>query len=136
MPAFQPFSLLTNLASEGNHGWDFKPFGRKDGVFTYVDDAIDQVDLRPTVTISYSAPSKTSKLMKCRIKITKPVSRDDTVNGITKFDHNVTADCTFIAPQHSSEYDRELVVALICQALTSSTNSPVPVVFKEGIPVY
>lgn len=136
MPAFQPFSLLTNISTEGNHAWDFLPFGRKDGVFTYVDTALDQVDLRPTVTLSFTAPSKTSKLMKCRIKITKPVSRDDTVSGLTKFDHNVTADCTFIAPQHSAEFDRETVIALMREALTSTTNSPVPGTFKEGTPVY
>lgn len=136
MPAFQPFSVTTNVGTDVNHVWDFLPFGRKDGVFTYVDTAIDQVDLRPTVTLSFTAPSKTSKLMKCRVKVTKPVARDDAITGLTKFDHNVTADCTLIAPQHSMEFDREVVIALIRQALTSSTNSPVPVAFKEGTPVY
>lgn len=137
MPALAPFSLTTIAESDGmNRVWTFQPFGRKDGLFTFVDPGLQQMDLRPTVTFSYSAPSKTSKLMKCRAKITLPVSVDDAVTGLTRFDYNVTADLTFIAPQQSSEESRELITALMRQLITTTTNSPVVPVFKEAAPLY
>ncbi|DAD52272.1 TPA_asm: coat protein [ssRNA phage SRR6960799_16] len=136
MPALAPFSLTTNVDQDIGHVWDFQPFGRKDGLFTFIDPSNLQMDLRPSVTFSYSAPSKTSKLMKCRAKITLPVAFDDSVTGITRFDHNVTADLTFIAPQQSTEFHRELITAMMRQLITDTTNSPVVRVFKDAAPLY
>lgn len=136
MPALAPFSIVTSVDDDLNHSWSFQPYGRKDGLFTFVEPANLQMDLRPTVTFSYSAPSKTSKLMKCRVKLTLPVSVDDAVTGLTRFDHNVTADLTLIAPQQSSEFNRELIVAMMRQLITDTTNSPVVPVFKDAAPLY
>lgn len=136
MPALAPFSIVTNVDNDLNHTWDFKPYGRKDGLFTFVDTTNLQMDLRPSVTFSYSAPSKTSKLMKCRVKLTLPVAVDDANTGLTRFDHNVTADLTLIAPQQSSEFHRELIVAMMRQMITGTTNSPVIPVFKDAAPLY
>lgn len=137
MPALAPFSLTTVDPADGmNRVWSFQPFGRKDSLFTFVDPDLPQMDLRPTVTFSYSAPSKTSKLMKCRAKITLPVKLEDAVTGLPKFDYAVTADLTFIAPQQSSEESRQMITALMQQLITATTNSPVVPVFKDAAPLY
>lgn len=113
MPQFKEITFTTMLP-DVNTGWAFKPFGRKDAVFTYADPyRANSPDLRTVITVSTAQPSKTSKLMKVRVKVTMPVAKDDAVTGATLFDYNVTADFSFMAPANSSADARELALEIL-----------------------
>lgn len=133
MPAFSPFSVMTDKP-DVNTGWTFKPYLRKDGVFTYMDrDRYDQLELSPTLTLSTTGPTKTSKLMKVRAKVSLPVTADDVSTGGFKLAHTLTADITFIIPPMSTAASRETLLDIMEKLLNAA---PLTTILGNGEPLY
>lgn len=133
MPAFSPFSITTDKP-DVNTGWTFKPYLRKDGVFTYMDrDRYDQLELSPTLTLSTTGPTKTSKLMKVRAKVSLPVSAEDVSTGDFKLAHTLTADITFIIPPMSTSASRETLLDIMEKLLNAA---PLTTILGNGEPLY
>lgn len=133
MPAFSPFSVTTDKP-DVNTGWTFKPYLRKDGVFTYMDrDRYDQLELSPTLTLSTTGPTKTSKLMKVRAKVSLPVAADDVSTGGFKLAHTLTADITFIIPPMSTAVSRETLLDVMEKLLNAA---PLTTILGNGEPLY
>jgi hypothetical protein len=74
----------------------------KGDVAFYTDITEPNIELRKTLSMSVTPPSKTSKLYKVRCKIVAPVA--DAVTGLLS--HSNTADFTFLLPKQSLTTER------------------------------
>lgn len=121
MSAFLPFELADPVDGKT---WNFVPFARKDGVFTYVATHESPMpELRPSVTISTTMPSKTSKLMKVRAKLSFPCGKQLVADGPDVYSHTVSADVTFLLPQISNVDQRSILLGMMKALLASSAPS-------------
>lgn len=83
----------------------------------------------PTITASLTAPSKTSRLYKARLKVVFPVLEtisNSTMSGIapapTKA-YDLTADMTFLMPERSTLQDRKDILALAKNLLANAVTT-------------
>lgn len=101
MPAQGPITLTKGLV--------FNPLGKTGNIASYSDDNAVSVAVEPTLTISSTRPSKTSKLFKARYKLTFPISSVDPVTNVaTGYKiRESSADVTFIFHETATESERQ-----------------------------
>lgn len=99
----------------------FEPLGTEKGLTSYAggtvstDSATNVVTgpataaaLQPTLTVSLSRPSKTSRISKARIKLVMPVAAVDAVGNPTSVkSHENSADITYLFSEKSTEAERD-----------------------------
>jgi len=101
----------------------FKPVRNQNGVAFFVDRTLNGVDfgnITPQVTISNSAPSKTSRLQKTRVKLVLPnPAKDSSGNTLNVKEFESVVDITFSTPDRSTQSHRRdllnIAVALLKQ---------------------
>lgn len=80
----------------------------------------------PTISVSMSLPSKSSRLYKTRLKVALPVLENvtnSTVSGIAPaptLSYTMTADMTFFMPERSTLQNRKDIIAYAKNALANA----------------
>ncbi|UUW21393.1 MAG: coat protein [Sanya fiers-like virus 45] len=102
------------------------PMEQKNGVSFFQDATASTPALAPTLSVSLTRPSKTSKLYKVRMKGEVPIPKANPDGTQTKqVDYSTTFDITFISPENSSIASREFARNMLLAALTAFEDSVV-----------
>jgi len=143
MPQLAPLSIGPVVTPDSTVQLDLEPVGTKDGLTTYTGSLTDAsggggggpllmmvagttsnkaLALQPTLTMSISRPSKTSRISKVRIKLAVPVAALD-VNGISTNvkSHENSADITYLFSEKSTDGERAEVDALFAATIGTSS---------------
>lgn len=112
------FTNITLLAADVGRDNDivFGPIRNTNGLATYSDKTIYGLNmghLAPVLTVSNSLPSKTSKLMKTRLKLVQPTPVFETVDGedvaTPVKDYEDSVDITFTTSERSAVSSKNLL---------------------------
>lgn len=134
MPAFEPKVFMTQVQPGFNHGVDLDPVSNTSGLATYSGSFLvpknDQggteaqnpgvAALQPTLTVSLQRPSKTSRIVKSRMKlvIPRPVLDGGIATAIKS--HESSFDITFMSSEKASKEERQILFGLLLQTLHDS----------------
>lgn len=139
MPQLAPLSIGPVVTPGSTVQVDLEPVGTKDGLTTYTGTITDAsggggggplfalvagttsnkaVALQPTLTMSISRPSKTSRISKVRVKLVVPVAALD-INGVSTNikSHENSADTTYLFSEKSTEAERAELDAIFASML-------------------
>lgn len=120
MPQFAPIAVSYGSMA-ALKATTFEPLMNEKGMASYVGSTVvtdtttgvstgpaTAAALQPTVTISLSRPSKTSRISKARVKLVIPVAALDAVGNPTNVkSHENSADTTFLFSEKSTEVERD-----------------------------
>lgn len=123
MPQFSTITLGTTV---------FTPERMKGDVAFYTDVSQPILELRKTLSMSVTAPSKTSKLFKVRVKMVTPCE-DPVLTGTVS--HSVSADCVFMLPAKSSVAERTVLLTDL-KALVAATGGELDDQVLDLAPIY
>lgn len=124
MPAFAPIALTSPIPAV-----TMTPVRIKGDVAFYEDQSQPIAELRKTLSISLTSPSKTSKLYKMRCRVVMPVA--DAVTG--SYSHSLTFDCTTLMPKEATEASRAALFELLFAVINDSAEFSAAIVEQQTI---
>lgn len=135
MPTFGTITINDGATTPVAH--NFSPVGIAGDVAKYADRVGGISVGYPVVTVSSTAPSKTSRLYKARIKVVLPVLENSTGTASNGFApaptkaYDLIADMTFLLPERSTQQNRKDLLAFAKNLLAHAT--PVAVIQDNDV---